>query len=163
MRTTAIFPAPKPDVPFRIKPRHEAIFRSLHNYEYLNAAHLQRLFFGRGSVNYPYEVMRPLVENGYCYVAKYYKKDSGKPEYQWHLDRKGNAYLRALGIAPKGRLRKDTLPKDHHFWGHLIAVNHALITGELLARDRSQITRHLMIHDFDYHRLKIRVPMPDGT
>lgn len=156
-------PQQRADRPFVIKPHHEAILRALHRYYYLNRDHVRRLFYSDKATNYPREVLQELVGNHYCLIAPFYKRgQGGRPEHMYTLDNAGYNYLRPFGFE-KRRLRKHKLPTNFHHWDHLVTLNHALISGELLARQHPQIALHQMLHDFDFDRMKIAVPLAEGA
>ncbi len=149
---------------FLVLPSHERLLRALGRYERLTAEQTRRLLFGAGSLTYVQATYRELARHGYVLrvlVGRPAPHGSGPLVHS--LDRRGRAYLCALGMDVPRRLRQSeerTCSSLH--LRHSIAVADVLILGELFCRQNPAFAIAQMRGERELKSRPVRVVLPDG-
>lgn len=148
--------------PFRILPSHERLLHALGRFEHLTAEQTRRLLFGAGSLTYAQAKYKELADAGYVLrvpLGRPVPHGSGPLVYS--LDRRGRAYLNALGVDVPARLRQsEERGRSSPHLRHSIAVGDALILCDLLCRQDPRVSIARMVGERELKARPIAVAVP---
>jgi DNA-binding PadR family transcriptional regulator len=139
-----------------------AIFMAIGRYGYLSHRQILRLLFAETSGSMVYEWLKVLRAKGLIHSRNYLHTSFDGPAMRVHtFTQAGRTQLVDLGLTD--------LPKNHHgrilresTLDHTLAVNDALIAGELLSRKVPGIELLGLKTDEQTHMRQTKVPLPDG-
>ncbi len=150
---------------FRVLPSHERLLQALGRYDRLTAEQTRRLLFGAGSLTYVQARYKQLADAGYVLavpVGRSVTHGSGPLVYS--LDRRGRAFLSALGHDVPARLRQsEERARSSPHLRHSLAVADVLILADLLCRQDPRVSIERMVGERALKARPVVVTMPDGA
>jgi len=158
--------APPPSrPPFRVSSSHERVLQALGRFDRLTAEQTRRLLFGAGSLTYAQAKYRELATHGYVLAVPVGRPTPhGSGPLVYSLDRRGRAYLRALGMDVPRRLRQsEERARSSPHLRHSIAVADVLILGELFCRQNPAFAIAQMRGERDLKANPVSIALADGT
>lgn len=145
-------PAPRPQLnkkqskPFVLTSRHDEIIRAVHDYRYVTATDITRLFYSPNSLKHVREILSRL-SGGNDYVDRQYlfrfplpHTHSGNAERIYTLGAKSRSYLQGMGIETNWYLRpSDVVSLTYQHLQHALSLTRFLIAARIFVQKHPEI------------------------
>ncbi|MDQ2784758.1 MAG: replication-relaxation family protein [Chloroflexota bacterium] len=151
--------------PFRVLPSYERVLQALGRFEHLTAEQTRRLMFGAGSLTYVQARYKQLADAGYVLAVPLGRPTPhGSGPLVYSLDRRGRAYLNALGVDAPARLRQsEERSRSSPHLRHSLAVVDVLILCDLLCRQDPRVSISRMVGERELKARPVVVTLPGGA
>ncbi len=150
--------------PYVLGPAQLAILDALLQLYFLTSWQVTRLLYSLGSATTVRMHLKNLVDHGYCDVVYLgHHAGAGRAPLVFTLTRKGLNALAEAGREIPVRFRPSEKQQSDYTLRHTLALNDALISLQLLARQHPAVQVARLVHERDLNRRPTRVILPDGS